>query len=52
MSVQEWVKGQMEIAPHLFKSSQGGGSEHGKNFSGGGSKDLTALQKLQVGFAK
>ena len=52
MSVQEWVKGQMEIAPHLFKSSQGGDSKHGKNFSGGGSKDLTALQKLQVGFAK
>lgn len=52
MSVNEWVKGQMEVAPHLFKSSQGGGSEHGKNFTGSGSKDLTALQKLQVGFAK
>ena len=52
MTVQEWVKGQMEVAPHLFKSSQGGGSEHGKNFTGKGSQDLTALQKLQVGFAK
>jgi hypothetical protein len=52
MSVQEWVKVQMEVAPHLFKSSQGGGSEHGKNFSGKGSQELTALQKLQVGFAK
>jgi len=52
MSVQEWVKGQMEVAPHLFKSSNGGGSEHGKNFVGAGSKDMTALEKLQVGFAK
>jgi hypothetical protein len=52
MSVQEWVKGQMEVAPHLFKSSQGGGSEHGRNFSGSGAKELSALEKLQVGFAK
>lgn len=52
MSVQEWVKGQMDVAPHLFKSSQGGGSEHGKNFVGAGSKEMTALEKLQIGFAK
>ncbi len=52
MSVQEWVKSQMEVAPHLFKPSQGGGSEHGKNFVGSGSKELSALEKLQVGFAK
>ncbi len=52
MSVNEWVKGQMEVAPHLFKSSNGSGSEHGKNFVGSGSKDLSALEKLQVGFAK
>ena len=52
MSVQEWVKGQMEVAPHLFKSSNGSGSEHGKNYVGSGSKDLSALEKLQIGFAK
>lgn len=52
MSVNEWVKSQMEVAPHLFKPSQGGGSEHGKNFVGSGSKELSALEKLQVGFAK
>jgi len=52
MSVKEWVKGQMDVAPHLFKASQGGGSEHGKNFVGSGSKDLSALEKLQMGFAK
>lgn len=52
MTVAEWVKGQQDLAPHLFKSSQGGGSEHGKNFVGAGSKNLTALEKLQIGFAK
>jgi hypothetical protein len=52
MSVQEWVKGQMEVAPHLFKSSNGSGSEHGKNYIGSGSRDLSALEKLQLGFAK
>jgi len=52
MTVQEWVKGQMEVAPHLFKSSNGGGSEHGKNYVGAGSRDLSPLEKLQVGFAK
>lgn len=52
MSVQEWVKGQMEVAPHLFKSSNGSGSEHGKNYVGSGSRDLSALEKLQLGFAK
>ena len=52
MSVKEWVKGQMDVAPHLFKASQGGGSEHGKNFVVSGSKDLSALEKLQMGFAK
>jgi len=52
MTVEEWVKDQQETAPHLFKSSQGAGSEHGKTFIGAGSKDLTALEKLQVGFAK
>jgi|SaaInlStandDraft_5_1057022.scaffolds.fasta_scaffold12152_3 hypothetical protein len=52
MTVEEWVKGQQDVAPHLFKSSQGGGSEHGKSFVGAGSKDMTALEKLQYGFAK
>jgi len=52
MSVQEWVKGQMEVAPHLFKPSNGGGSEHGKNFTGTASSDMTALEKLQAGFNK
>ena len=52
MTVAEWVKGQQDLAPHLFKSSQGSDSKHGKNFIGAGSKDLTALEKLQLGFAK
>jgi hypothetical protein len=52
MTVEEWVKGQQDLAPHLFKSSQGGGSEHGKGFNGVKSENLTALEKLQVGFAK
>lgn len=52
MSVNEWVKSQMEVAPHLFKSSNGSGSEHGKNYVGSGSRDLSALEKLQLGFAK
>jgi len=52
MTVEEWVKAQQDEAPHLFKSSQGGGSEHGKAFVGAGSKDMTSLEKLQVGFAK
>ena len=52
MSVNEWVKSQMEVAPHLFKSSNGSGSEHGRNYVGSGSRDLSALEKLQLGFAK
>lgn len=34
MSVNEWVKGLTESAPHLFNASTGGGSKHGSNFSG------------------
>ena len=52
MTVEEWVKSQQDEAPHLFKASQGGGSEHGKTFVGAGSKDMTSLEKLQAGFAK
>jgi len=50
MTVQEWVDGQQDVAPHLFKASTGAGSEHGKNFVGEGSRDLSALEKLQFGF--
>jgi type VI protein secretion system component VasK len=52
MSVAEWVKGQMAIAPHLFKASSGSGSEHGKNFVGGGTSDMSPLEKLSAGFAR
>jgi len=52
MTVEEWVKGQQDLAPHLFKSSTGSGSEHGKGFNGAKTENLTALEKLQVGFAR
>jgi hypothetical protein len=34
MSVEEWVKGLTETAPHLFGASTGSGSKHGSNFNG------------------
>ncbi|MBT7350189.1 hypothetical protein HN803_05355 [candidate division WWE3 bacterium] len=34
MSVNEWVKGLTESAPHLFNPSTGGGSQHGSTFNG------------------
>ena len=52
MSVEEWVKGQMEIAPHLFKPSNGSGSQHKSNTAGSNSSNMSALEKLQTGFAK
>ena len=52
MSVKEWVNAQMDVAPHLFKSSSGGGSLHGTRPSGTQSQNLTSIQKLEQGFAK
>ena len=52
MSVKEWVNAQMDVAPHLFKSSSGGGSSHGTRPSGTKSQNLTSIQKLEQGFAK
>ena len=52
MSVSEWVNAQMEVAPHLFKSSSGSGSAHNSRPSGLGNQNLTAMQKLEQGFAK
>ena len=34
MSVNEWVKGLTESAPHLFNASTGSGSQHGSSFNG------------------
>jgi hypothetical protein len=52
MSVNEWVKSQMDIAPHLFKSSSGSGSTHGSRISANNSQKLTPMQKLEMGFQK
>lgn len=52
MSVKEWVNAQMDVAPHLFKSSSGGGSSHGTRPNGTQSQNLTSMQKLEQGFAK
>ena len=52
MSVKEWVNAQMDVAPHLFKSSSGGGSLHGTRPSGTQSQNLSSIQKLEQGFAK
>ena len=52
MSVNEWVNAQMDVAPHLFKSSSGSGSSHGTRPNGTSSQNLTAMQKLEQGFAK
>lgn len=52
MSVNEWVKSQMDVAPHLFKSSNGAGSSHGTRSKGTTQKDMSAIQKLEMGFAK
>lgn len=52
MSVQEWVKSQIEVAPHLFKTSQGSGSEHTKNFIGNSMNDASPLDKIKKGLAK
>ena len=52
MSVNEWVKSQMDIAPHLFKSSSGSGSQHGSRISANNSQKLTPMQKLELGFQK
>jgi len=52
MSVNEWVKSQMDVAPHLFKSSFGSGSKHGSRISANSSQKLTPMQKLEMGFQK
>lgn len=52
MSVNEWVKAQMDVAPHLFKSSSGSGSSHGTRPNGIGSQKMSPIQKLEQGFAK
>jgi hypothetical protein len=52
MSVNEWVKSQMDIAPHLFKASSGSGSKHNARPNGVAKQNLTAIQKLEQGFAK
>ena len=52
MSVNEWVKAQMDVAPHLFKSSSGSGSSHNARPNGTGTQNLTSIQKLEQGFAK
>jgi len=52
MSVNEWVKSQMDVAPHLFKSSNGAGSSHGTRPVGSTKQNLTSVQKLEMGFAK
>ena len=52
MSVNEWVNAQMDVAPHLFKASSGSGSAHGTRPNGTSSQNLTAMQKLEQGFAK
>ena len=52
MSVNEWVKAQMDVAPHLFKSSSGSGSAHGTRPNGTATQNLTSMQKLEQGFAK
>ena len=52
MTVSEWVNGQMEVAPHLFKTSSGSGSAHNSRPTGANRQTLTAIQKLEQGFAK
>ena len=52
MSVNEWVKGQMEVAPHLFKASKGSGSQHGTRINSAGGKKMISIEKLELGFAK
>ena len=52
MTVNEWVNAQMDVAPHLFKASSGSGSSHGTRPNGTGTQNLTAMQKLEQGFAK
>jgi len=52
MSVNEWVKAQMDVAPHLFKSSNGAGSSHGSRPNANSKQNLTSVQKLEMGFAK
>jgi|FLMP01.1.fsa_nt_emb hypothetical protein len=52
MSVNEWVNAQMDVAPHLFKSSSGSGSAHGTRPNGTNSQKLTSIQKLEQGFSK
>ena len=41
MSVQEWVGGLSERAPHLFEQSSGGGTPKGGNSTQGGAKTMT-----------
>jgi len=52
MTVKEWIEMQVDIAPHLFKSSTGSGSTHGSNVVGTNTQNLSPLGKLEVAFAK
>ena len=52
MSVNEWVKGQMEVAPHLFKPSEGAGSSHKSRLNSTGAQTMSSIEKLELGFAK
>ena len=52
MTVNEWVNGQMDVAPHLFKTSSGGGSTHNNRVKGSTQQGLSSIEKLELGFAK
>ena len=52
MTVNEWVNAQMDVAPHLFKTSSGGGSSHNNRVKGSTQQGLSSIEKLELGFAK
>jgi len=52
MAVAEWMKGLVKSAPHLFESSDGAGSRHGKKPAPTDNSNLSPLQKLQQGFGQ
>jgi hypothetical protein len=52
MSINEWMGGLKETAPHLFQSSSGGGASGGSSRAAGQSANLTPIQKIEAGLTR
>lgn len=50
LSMKEWLAGLADNAPHLFKPSQGGGSQNQGGNNGGGAKTMTRADFNKLGY--